>query len=244
MRLRPVIMTVCLVLMGATVQAEPLRLSVSVKPWLAEWKTSSSDGTFQSRLGAMVGPAGILRYGRFFAGATYLRGSFPVPLSSATNASSVDADTTRIDTDFTAGYYLTPYLGLIGGYKYVDFTLTVPTRPGLSGAVYSGSVYHMRITGPFGGVLGSYPLGRTGFALYGTFTYSVLTRTSRFQQGATTVEGTAPSRGPSAEIGLAYRVPRKPITFTEGYKFQRFEDTNAQASDTFQGLLLSATYTF
>jgi hypothetical protein len=219
-------------------------LSVGVKPWLAEWRTASPDGSFRSRLGAMYGPAAILRYGRAFTGVTYLRGAFPVPLSSATNASSVDAETTRIDTDFTAGYYVTPYLGFIAGYKYVDFTVTVPTRPGLLGATYAGSIYETRITGPFGGVLASYSLGRTGFALYGAFTYSVLTRTSRFRQNTTDVEGTAPFWGPSAEIGLAYRVPRKSITFTQGYKFQRFEDTDAQTSDTFQGFLLSTTYTF
>jgi hypothetical protein len=233
MRVQSLIITACIVLVGATVHAAPLKLSVGVKPWLAEWKTSSSSGSFQSRLGAMYGPALILRYGSFFAGATYLRGAFPVPLSSSTVGSTQDADTMRIDTDLTVGYYLNPYFGLVGGYKYIDFTISFP--PGSPAQEQT-----QRMEGPFGGILASYPLGRTGFATYGAFTYSGLTRRSKVG----TIESQGDFQGPSVEVGLAYRVPKSALTFAEGYKFQRFVDRAAQTSDTFQGLLFNMAYTF
>ena len=233
MRLQSVLVTVCIALVGATVQAEPLKLSVGVKPWLAEWRTSSPDGTFRSRVGAIYGPVVILRYGGFFAGATYLRGTFLVPLSSLTVGSTQDADTTRIDTDLTAGYYFNRYFGLIGGYKYIDFTISFP-----AGSPAQDQTQKME--GPFGGILTSYPLGRSGFAAYGTFTYSALTRRSRVG----TIESQGDFQGPSVEVGLAYRVPKSALTFAEGYKFQRFVDRTAQTSDTFQGLLFNMAYTF
>jgi len=233
MRVRSLLITAGILLVSATAYAEPLRISVGVKPWLAEWKTSSPDGTFRSRVGALYGPVVILRYGGFFAGATYLRGAFPVPLSSATVGSTQDADTTRIDTDFTAGYYLSPYFGLIGGYKYIDFTISFP--PGSPALDQT-----QKIEGPFGGILTSYPLRRSGFAAYGTFTYSALTRRSKVG----TIQGEGEFQGPSAEVGLAYRAPKSALTFAEGYKFQRFNDRAAKTSDTFHGLLINMAYSF
>ena len=212
-----------------TAHAEPVRLSLGVKSWLAEWETTDGGSTFRSRVGAMYGPVAILRYQNFFLGATYLTGNFRFPVDSVT-----DTQTDRTDTDLTAGYYFNPYFGITGGYKFIDFTFKFPAALGVSDLKAKAS-------GPFAGFLGAYPLGRSGFLVYGNATYSWLSRT--FTQ-AGVGEATGNFDGLSGELGLAYRMPTAPVTFTEGYKYQKFEDRSAHSSDTFSGIIFSAAYTF
>lgn len=217
---------ICLVLiLTGTAHAESLKLSLGVKSWLAEWETTTS-ADVRSRLGAMYGPVAILRYQNFFLGATYLMGTFQFPVDPVTD---VDAD--RVDTDFTAGYYFNPYFGVTGGYKIINFKFKFPAAADLEADAH----------GPFAGILGSYPLGRSGFLFYGNLTYSWLSRTFK-EVGVG--ESTGDFTGPSGELGIAYRMPTPPITFTEGFKYQKFNDRASHSSDIFTGLIFSAAYSF
>jgi hypothetical protein len=230
------ILLICLMLiLIETARAESLKFSLGVKSWLAEWETIDQGTAFRSRVGAMYGPVAIVRYQSFFLGATYLMGTFKFPASSVTNT---DAD--RIDTDFTAGYYFNPYFGVTGGYKYIDFTFKFPLVETSPGVFVSTPDLKADAQGPFAGFLGSYPLGRSGFLFYGNATYSWLSRT--FKQSG--LESTGDFEGISGELGLAYRMPTAPITFTQGFKYQKFEDQAADSSDTFSGIIFSAAYSF
>lgn len=225
-------------ILTGTAQAESLRYSVGVKTWLADWVAVNPTGNFRSYIGAMYGPVAIIRYQKFFVGATYLTGNLYFP-STQTDVSGLtrtnDTITAqRTDTDLTAGYYFTPNFGVVGGYKDVDFTFTVPSQPG-SG--FPPIEIDQTSRGPFAGLLASYALGKSRFVSYGNLTYTWLKR----REGSVDL-GTF--GGLSGEAGLAYRMPRWPVTFAQGYKYQRFADANGTSSDTFQGLVFSAAYSF
>lgn len=228
------LISLMLILTG-TARAESVKLSLGVKSWLAEWETTDQGVAFKSRIGAMYGPVAIVRYQNFFLGATYLMGTFKFPATSVTNT---EAD--RIDTDFTAGYYFNPYFGVTGGYRFIDFTFKFPLVEVTPGVFAATPDLKADAQGPFAGFLGAYPLGRSGFLLYGNATYAWLSRT--FQQSG--LESTGDFEGISGELGLAYRMPGAPVTFTQGYKYQKFDDRDADTSDIFSGLIFSAAYSF
>lgn len=224
------ILLICLMLiLTGTARAESVKVSLGAKSWLATWETTDRGSSFRSRVGAMYGPVAILRYQNFFLGATYLTGNFQFPVDPVT-----DTQTDRTDTDLTAGYYFNPYFGITGGYKFIDFTFKFPAAQGVADLKANAQ-------GPFAGFLGAYPLGRSGFLLYGNATYAWLSRT--FKQ-AGVGESTGDFEGFSGELGLAYRMPTLPVTFTEGFKYQKFDDRAADSSDTFMGLIFSAAYSF
>lgn len=228
-------------MLSNSVEAKPLRLSLGVKTWFADWLRTTSGNRNLSYAGAVYGPVAHVSYNRMFVGATYLLGFFKNPLVQRDDVSNQavldEVDTIRTDVEFTAGYYVTRYLGLLGGYKYLDYTATLP--PGRGTDTSTPPKVKSEAKGPFVGFLGSYPLGKSRFALFGTFTYAWLARD--FTQDRT-VSGNF--NGPSVELGLAYRMPKYPVNFTGGYKYQRYEDTDLNTSDTFQGLNFSGTYTF
>ena len=152
---------ICLMLLlTGTARAESVKFSLGVKSWLAEWETTDRGSSFRSRVGAMYGPVAILRYQNFFVGATYLTGTFQFPVDAVT-----DTETDRTDTDVITGYYFNPYFGITGGYKFIDFTFKFPTSQGVADL-------NAEARGPFAGVLGSYPLGRSAFLFYGNATYA------------------------------------------------------------------------
>lgn len=219
--------------------AEPIRYSMGVKTWAADWVAVNPNGEFRSYVGGMYGPVAIARYRRVFLGATYFTGSLFFPFTqvviSGTNVTTTNTTitATRTDLDLTAGYYFMPTFGVIGGYKSVTFDFTIPARPGSGG---SATQIEQTSSGPFVGVLGSHALGRTRFALYGNATYSFLQRES-----GTTSESFG---GPAGEIGLAYRFQSWPLTAAQAYKYQRFADSTGNVTDTFQGVIFSVAYSF
>lgn len=220
-------------------RAEPIRYSVGVKAWAADWLTVNTQGEFRSYLGMMYGPVAIARYKKAFLGATYFTGTLSFPYTQVfislptVTVDNTPISATRTDLDLTAGYYLAPTFGIITGYKQVTYDYLIPAQTNTGG---SATRVEQTSTGPFLGALGSYALGRTRFALYGNITYSFLQRDS----GSTT----SSFGGPSGEVGVAYRLPTRPITIAEAYKYQRFSDSTGNNSDTFQGVIFSVTYSF
>jgi hypothetical protein len=220
-------------------RAEPIRYSVGVKSWVADWLTVNTQGEFRSYLGMMYGPVAIARYKKAFLGATYFTGTLSFPYTQVfislptVTVDNTPISATRTDLDLTTGYYLAPTFGLIAGYKSVTYDFLIPAQTNTGGAA---TRMQQTSSGPFVGALGSYALGRTRFALYGNVTYSFLQRDAG--------SATSSFGGPAGEIGLAYRLPAWPITFAEAYKYQRFADSSGNNSDTFQGVIFSATYTF
>lgn len=211
-----VLLAALVIALNGTAQAESVKFSLGAKTWLAEWETRTAEGDFRSRAGGMYGPVAILRYRSFFVGATYLTGGFKFPVDSNNNT-----DANRVDIDLTTGYYFNPYFGVTGGYKYIDFTFKFPSQFNLPDLKVDAE-------GPFAGVLGSYPLGRSGFLIYGNVTYAWL---DAFD-------------GPSGELGIAYRMPTIPVTFTEGFKYQKFKDRATGQSDIFSAIVFGVAYSF
>lgn len=233
------LLTAAIATLPAVSTAEPVRYSVGVKTWAADWGSLNTSGEFRSYVGALYGPVAIARYRQMFVGATFFTGQLNFPFTqTVVNPPNITTTNTtiaaqRTDLDLTAGFYFLPTFGVIGGYKSVTFDFTIPPQPG-SGQ--NSTRVEQSSSGPFAGLLGSYALGRTRFALYGNVTYSLLQRDS----------GTVSSSfgGPSGEVGLAYRFPSRPVTIAEAYKFQRFTDGSGDSSDTFQGVIFSIAYSF
>lgn len=229
-------------MLPATAGAAPIRYSVGVKTWAADWASLNASGEFRSYVGALYGPVAIARYKQMFVGATFFTGQLDFPFTqTVVNPPNITTTNTtitaqRTDLDLTAGYYLLPTFGVIGGFKSVTFEFTIPPQPG-SGQ--NSTRVEQTSSGPFVGLLGSYALGRTRFALYGNATYSFLQR-----ELAGSGSGTSSFGGPSGEIGLAYRFPSWPVTIAEAYKFQRFASEDGDSSDTFQGVIFSIAYSF
>ncbi|MFZ5863478.1 MAG: hypothetical protein ACOYXR_11640 [Nitrospirota bacterium] len=220
-------------------RAEPIRYSVGVKAWAADWVAVNSSGELRSFLGVMYGPVAIARYKKAFVGATYFTGEMLFPYTqidlttSPVGVNDAPIVATRTDLDLTTGYYLTPNFGAIAGYKQVTYDYFTPPQTSASG---SGTRSNVTSSGPFIGALGSYALGRTRFALYGNATYVFLQRN--------TGSATSSFGGPSGEIGVAYRLQTWPVTIAEAYKYQRFADSSSDDSDTFIGMIFSVTYSF
>ncbi len=222
--------------------ADSIRYSVGVKTWAADWGSLNPTGEFRSYVGAMYGPVAIARYRGLFAGATYFTGQLQFPFTQTvvdppnitTTNTTISAQ--RTDQDFTVGYYFLPTFGVIGGYKRVTFEFTIPPQPG-SGQ--TSTRVEQNSSGPFAGLLASYSLGRTRFALYGNVTYSFLQR-----EVGGSGSGSSSFGGPSGEVGLAYRFPSSPVTMAQAYKFQRFTDESGDSSDSFQGVIFSLAYSF
>lgn len=237
-----VLLFAVIAVLPSTAVAEPVRYSVGVKTWAADWGALNTNGEFRSYVGALFGPVAIARYRQVFVGATFFTGQLDFPFTqTVVNPPNITTTNTtivaqRTDLDLTAGYYFLPTFGVIGGFKSVTFEFTIPPQPG-SGQNFTR--VEQTSSGPFVGLLGSYALGRTRFALYGNATYSFLQR----ELGGSG-SGTSSFGGPSGEIGLAYRFPSKPVTLAEAYKFQRFESETGDSSDTFQGVIFSIAYTF
>lgn len=235
---RMFVLAALFVAVPALCRAEPIRYSVGVKSWVADWVTVTNGGEFRSFLGAMYGPVAIARYKKVFVGATYFTGTLLLPyirvdISTPPTSDDTPITATRTDFDLTAGYYLAPTFGVIAGYKQITYEYLKPAITTTSG---SATRIEQTASGPFFGALGSYALGRTRFALYGNVTYSFLER----DFGSTT----SSFGGPSGEIGLAYRLPTWPVTIAEAYKYQRFADSTGDNSDTFVGMIFSVTYSF
>jgi len=240
---------------GLAQETEETRTSVTVglKMWYATWEETVAGETMESDPGLMYGPAINLRHGNFFAGLSYLTGSFTFEDSWTETYYlgggyydylefdyEVDAD--RTDMDLSIGYYVHPNVGLFLGYKTIEFEIKAAAT--VTETIYNYYTYVYEYTGtasdkadfsgPALGVTMHYPIGRT--ILFGTLSYVSL----EGELYGISEELT----GPAIEFGVAYALEASPVSFAVGYKYQKYEYGEAEAEDVFSGFTIGVNYTF
>lgn len=130
-----VLLFAVIAVLPSTAVAEPIRYSVGVKTWAADWGALNTNGEFRSYVGALFGPVAIARYRQVFVGATFFTGQLDFPFTqTVVNPPNITTTNTtivaqRTDLDLTAGYYFLPTFGVIGGFKSVTFEFTFPPSP-------------------------------------------------------------------------------------------------------------------
>lgn len=221
--------------------AEGPQVTVGLKTWLATWDTKLDTGSgnkdFSSDYGLMLGPSLNVRYDKFFAGASYLFGTFSFPAVSVLGT-DINMDADRTDLDLSAGYYFHPNVAAFLGYKIMDFDYTMDFTPCVAG-VCDDSFSETR-NGPVLGVTGHYSINGTRWVLFGNLSYVFLNSEAKFSDGTKETDDVT---GPAIEFGGAYAAELIPLSVSIGYKYQDYEFDKSGVPDTFSGLTFGVNYT-
>jgi hypothetical protein len=190
---------------------ENVEVTVGLKTWYATWTRTFDGEDTESDPAFLIGPAADVRYGNLFGGIIYKVGTFKFP-------DPIDEELDMKDLDFWAGYYVHPRVGILVGGKYM----------GIDGDA--------TLKGPVGGVNFNFPIGETGWVVFGHLNYLYLA----YEQPDIDLEEYA--RGFAVELAGAYSFEAVPIQLTAGYQVQNTEGDDF--SDEFMGVTLGANYTF
>jgi hypothetical protein len=221
--------------------AEEAHYSVGLKTWYTQWTetiTISSE-SFRDELKSndtfMYGPSLGTTYGKFFAGVTYMTGSFEFSEKVASDcgctiSEDVRVESDRDDIDLVIGYKLHPYISPLLGYKQADITSN------LTADDVNVGTSEVKFSGPVIGVSANYPLGQSAWTLLGNLNYLWM----EYEAG----DVTSDAPGFSYELSGLYRVAAVPVHLTVGYKYQEFETDNGSVTDEFSGFTFGANYTF
>ncbi|MFQ5586370.1 MAG: hypothetical protein ACE5GF_06075 [Thermodesulfobacteriota bacterium] len=221
------------VLAGARLGTD-LTISVGTKLWYNSWNKwlfNTGNGNLLSNRSEdnemSLLPSLSLKYKKFF-----LTGSWMLPTEYTFPGHPSIGNTFKMEReemDVNAGYYVTPSLGLTGGYKAIKQTLGEGTAGGF-----------IDYTGPTLGILGSAGIGN-GLAIYGNAAYGFM----EMERNSGTVDATYTS----SELGLAY-IPTPMVSLTLGYKYQVVKsecdsaNPDKTCTDLTNGFLLGANLIF
>ncbi|MBI5193963.1 MAG: hypothetical protein HZA08_11050 [Nitrospirae bacterium] len=221
--------------------AEQPHVSVGLKTWAATWDTKLDTGSgnkdFSSDYGLMLGPSVNVQYDKYFAGASYLFGTFSFPAVSVA-ATDINLDADRTDMDISAGYYFHPNVAAFLGYKLMDLKYKMKLDPCVLGVC--GDTSKETRNGPVLGVTGHYPIEGSRWVLFGNLSYVFLNSEFKDSSGN---KDTSKVTGPAVEFGGAYTLENMPLSLLVGLKYQNYEyDTAGAANDTFSGLTFGVNY--
>ncbi|MDO8756447.1 MAG: hypothetical protein Q7J64_00390 [Elusimicrobiota bacterium] len=230
---------------GKIIDNPDLSFIVGYRMWLnnwSSWNTGESGTNFIQNSQASLANSGSLtfRYKRFFTnvGLTGF-GEIVFPTYSDRLASgalrNVQMKATRNEVDWNLGYSVIPQLGFTVGLKHV----AQKWQYSYNGAAY-GSATNWYWTGPTLGMYGSAAIG-SGFSIYGNGAGGIM---SVSQDPKPTVARNDTATYESAELGLAWKAAKAPLSASLGYKFQRINTRFDVAGYTnMRGLDLTSGYT-
>jgi opacity protein-like surface antigen len=196
-------------------------VQAGLKMWLNDWEVDDPVfGTSTSDTVMLIGPAlNIMFPNHLFLDASYMFST------SDYKFSDIDAKVERQDLEASIGYMVVDEFGLVAGYKNSWFK-----QPD-AGAKLS-------IYGPMLGLLAELPVNEA-FSFYGSVNYLFAKTKSEESTGSSTED----SPGWMSEVGLEYAFT---LDFTGklGYKYQTTKGKDLDIKDSFEGLTLSALFTF
>lgn len=206
---------------GKIIDNPDLSLIVGYRMWLnnwSSWNTADSSRHFVQFAESGVANMGnvTFRYKNFFTGlsiAGFGEVEFPKYTDdSGTVIYTVRGKAERKEIDWNVGYMVVPQLGVTAGLKHVS----QKWQYSYNSAAY-GAPTTWYWTGPTLGILGSAQIG-AGFAVYGNGAGGIMAVT---QDPEPTTARNDTATYESAELGLAWKAKKLPISATIGYKFQR-----------------------
>jgi hypothetical protein len=179
---------------------EPTRTIVTIggSYWNATYTYQDEDGKdlFKFGTGNLVGPYLSISNGKWNFGSSMYFGSFPVEKFN-------DLTVKRSDLNFNIGYRVHPNINIIGGVKYLSWTLEGTSTDG-----YYTYNYSAKESGPmFGaGIAGTIPLGSSGLYAFGSAAYLAGTMKNESTDSYGDPEKTdIPATLVALNLGLGYR---------------------------------------
>ncbi len=230
---------------GKIIDNPDLSLIVGYRMWLnnwSTWNTGESGQNFVQFSEPGVANMGNLtfRYKSFFTNlgiANFGEVTFPsyTDRTAAGVLNTLQTTAKRNEIDWNIGYMVVPQLGFTAGLKHVSQELSF-----FRNGVVTGAPTTWYWTGPTLGILGSAPIG-AGFALYGNGAGGIMAVT---QDPKPTTARNDTATYESAELGLAWKAKKAPISASFGYKFQRINTYfDVAGYRDMRGLDLTSGYT-
>lgn len=223
---------------------ENFTLTVGMKLWQVNWKSTQKNGDPIEASGQMFGPAASLAFKeKFFTGMTYYRGD-----NLEYKTEYTDVENEKSDADFWVGYRFTQSMALFAGYKLGTFEQKTELP-------YQGFsidyTYTWRIKGPVAGLMGHYPIENSGWVLSAILSLAYLEEERKLKKelfnGNYDLEiSTIDKWGPAFSVGLSYNFHRlSGLSLSAGYKLQYHQNTEDSSNDeTFSGVSLGVNYLF